>query len=188
MESSSSRNVIDLAADERHALEAILGRPLQTQQRVFVMAYTPSALPGTKEEDPDRILEKADQYILEHGDLSPESAAAIQEALRDTQPNLELLDANGRVIGRRITVNDVLTYAVNGRHPSGIAVTLGISTRHVHAALAYFVQHREEVLKGYRGALARIARGNPPEVEARRQQTHERLMEKLREIRQRRGA
>ena len=188
----SSYNVNDLPEAERQALEGLLGQPLSPEQRVSITAYTPGASPERSApeedgEDPNRIFEKADQYVFDHGVLPKDVDAAVVEAIRGFRPDPKTIDVDGRIVGTRITIYDVLTYV--GRHPSSIAATLGVSTAQVRAALYYFTGNREEVLKHYRAALARIARGNPPEVEAKRRQTHERLMEKLREIQQRgRGA
>jgi hypothetical protein len=43
-------------------------------------------------------------------------------------------------------------------------------------------------LKNYRAALERIARGNRPEVEAKREGSIERAQDKIREIKRCRGA
>ncbi len=189
MDSTSSLNVNDLPVAERQTLERLLGQPLAPDQRVSITAYTPSAVSAESVrdevgEDPQRIFEKGDQYVLDHGILPKEAEAAVEEALRDFRPNPGTIDADGRIVSTRITVYDVLTYV--GWHPSSIAALLGVSTGQVKAAFHYYTENREEVLKHYRAALARIARGNPPEVEAKLRQSHERLKEKLREIQQRR--
>ncbi len=189
MESTSSYNVNDLPAAERQTLEGLLGQPLSPDQRVVITAYAPGTAPkesvcAEAGEDPQRIFEKVDQYVFEHGVLPKEAEVAVEEALRDFRPDSRTIDADGRIVGTRITIYDVLTYV--GWHPSSIAATLGVSTAQVKAALCYFTENREDVLKHYRAALTRIARGNPPEVEAIRRLTHERLMEKLREIERRR--
>lgn len=142
-------------------------------------------VPEQPGDDPNRVFERTDQYVFDHGVLPKDADDAIEEALRQFQPRPGAIDADGRIVGTRITVYDVLTYV--GRHPSGIAVTLGVSTWQVQAALRYFTENREEVLKHYRAALARIARGNPPEVEAKLRKSHERLQQRVRELRQRRS-
>jgi uncharacterized protein (DUF433 family) len=189
MESTSSYNVNDLPAAERQTLEELLGQPLSPDQRVSITAYTPGTGADSAGEetglDPNRIFEKEDQYVFDHGVLPKEAEAAIEESLQHFRPIPGMVDADGRIVGRRITVYDVLTYV--GRHPSSIAAILGVSTAQVRAALYYFTENRENVLKHYRAALARIARGNPPEVEAKLRQSRERLKERLREIEKRRG-
>jgi len=96
------------------------------------------------------------------------------------------IDDRARIAGTRITVYDVLTYSEEGWHPSSIAGVLGVSTAQVLAALEYVSEHEEEVRAKYRAVLKRIERGNPPEVEAKCRQSHERLRAKLEEIGQRR--
>jgi uncharacterized protein (DUF433 family) len=190
MEPTLSFNVNDLPAVQRQALEGMLGRPLSPDQRVMITAYTPDTVSRDSWEDPRGMLQGADQYVLEHGILPKEADAAIEESLEQFHSDSMsgMVDARGRIVGTRITVYDVLTYASNRRHPSSIGEALGVSTAQVQAALHYFTENREDVLKNYRVALARIARGNPPEVEAKLRQSHERMKERLREIRQRRGA
>jgi hypothetical protein len=46
-------------------------------------------------------------------------------------------------------------------------VTLGLSTREVLALMQYIEEHKEEVMAENAKIEARIARGNPPEIEAR---------------------
>jgi uncharacterized protein (DUF433 family) len=99
------------------------------------------------------------------------------------------INDRARIEGTRITIYDVLTYSEEGWYPSSIAAVLGISTAQVEAALQYVAEHKEEVMKVYRSILARIERGNPPEIEAKRRQSHERLLAKLKELQeQRKGA
>jgi uncharacterized protein (DUF433 family) len=93
-----------------------------------------------------------------------------------------IINGHARIEGTRITVYDVLTYSEAGWQPSSIAATLGLSTAQVQAVLEYISENREEVLRKYHSVLARIAQGNPPEVEARRQRSHDRLSAKLKEI------
>ena len=71
MESTSSRSVNDLPATERQVLEGMLGQSLSPGQRVFIMAYTPSAVPedSVREAGRQRLLktfEKVDQHAA-HG-------------------------------------------------------------------------------------------------------------------------
>jgi uncharacterized protein (DUF433 family) len=191
MDLTSSYDVNDLPAAERQTLERMLGQPLSPDQRISIRAYTPGAGTTLADEeaglDPNRVFEKEDQYVFDHGVLPQEAESAVEAALRNFRPNPGTIDGDGRIVGTRITVYDVLTYV--GWHPSSIAATLGVSTGQVQAAFNYFTENRHAVLKNYRAALARIARGNPPEVEAKLRQSRERLKERLREIQQRgRGA
>lgn len=97
------------------------------------------------------------------------------------------INDRARIEGTRITIYDVLTYSEDGWHPSSIAAMLGVSTAQVKAALQYVAEHKEEVMEVYRSILARIERGNPPEIEAKLRQSHERLLAKQKERQQRRG-
>ena len=109
--------------------------------------------------------------MFDHSVLPKEAEAAIEEALRDFRPDPKTIDSDGRIVGTRITVYDVLTYVEPP--PIEHRRDLGVNTGQVKAAFHYFTENREEVLKHYRPALARIARGNSPEVEAKLRQSHE---------------
>ena len=95
------------------------------------------------------------------------------------------IDRRARISGTRITIYDVLTYAEAGWRESSIAAMLGLSTAQVQTAVEYIAENRETVLEVDRRILARIERGNPPEIETKRQQSHELLVAKLLEIRAR---
>ena len=71
------------------------------------------------------------------------------------------------IAGTRITVYDIWEYARLGHHHTYIAVILGVSSLQVQAALDYIEQHKEEVLADYQKIMDRIARGHPPEVQAK---------------------
>jgi uncharacterized protein (TIGR02996 family) len=90
--------------------------------------------------------------------------------------------------GTRITVFDVLHYREAGWHPSSIALWLGLSTAEVEALLRYAEEHRDEVMAAHRKIEERISRGNPPEVEAKRRESHAKLLARKAELeRQRAG-
>jgi len=91
MESISSRNVNDLPASERHTLEGMLGQSLSPDQRVFVMAYTPNAVPDKSAREAaraglQRTFEKIDEYGAAHGITPEEADAAIDEAMQHVRP------------------------------------------------------------------------------------------------------
>src|SRR5438067_13920598 len=71
------------------------------------------------------------------------------------------------IAGTRITVYDVWDYARVGHHHTYIAVHLGLSSAQVLEALDYIEKHKEEVLTDYQEIMDRIARGHPPEVQAK---------------------
>jgi uncharacterized protein (DUF433 family) len=88
------------------------------------------------------------------------------------------------VAGTRITVYDVLDYHKLGWHRDMIAVTLQLSSQQVEVAIQYIEEHRDEVMVDYEEMLARDARGNPPELQAKLDAAHERLQARLRELRE----
>jgi hypothetical protein len=46
METTITRNVQEIAADDRRALEGLLASPLAEDQQVFILAYTPGEPPN----------------------------------------------------------------------------------------------------------------------------------------------
>jgi uncharacterized protein (DUF433 family) len=90
----------------------------------------------------------------------------------------------------RITVFDVLPYLQKGYHPTYIASVFGISTPEVEALARYIEEHRAEVMATNERILARIAQGNPPEVEARLRESpwHASIQARWEELRRRRAA
>jgi uncharacterized protein (DUF433 family) len=85
--------------------------------------------------------------------------------------------------GTRITVFDVLYYMQAGRDADYIALVLGLFPDEVHALIRYIEEHKDEVMAMHRQIEERIARGNPPEVEAMREQSHAKLMALREELR-----
>jgi uncharacterized protein (DUF433 family) len=71
------------------------------------------------------------------------------------------------IAGTRITVYDVLDYYKTGWHRDMIADTLELSSQQVEVAIRYIEDHRDEVMEVYERILARDARGNPPELQAK---------------------
>jgi uncharacterized protein (DUF433 family) len=88
------------------------------------------------------------------------------------------------IAGTRITVYDVLDYHKLGWHRDVIAVTLRLSSRQVEVAIRYIDEHRDEVMADYEEMLARDARGNPPELQAKLDAGHERFLAMVRERRE----
>jgi uncharacterized protein (DUF433 family) len=91
------------------------------------------------------------------------------------------------IAGTRITVYDVIEYYKAGRHRDMIAVTLGLSSRQVEAAIRYIEEHRDEVMASYERNMERIRRGNPPELQAKLDAGHERFLAMVRERRAAKG-
>jgi uncharacterized protein (DUF433 family) len=81
-----------------------------------------------------------------------------------------------RIAGSRITVFDVLDYLSTGWHRDEIAALFDLSSRQVEAATQYIEEHRDEVIAEYEAILARHARGNPPELQAKLDAGHERFL------------
>jgi uncharacterized protein (DUF433 family) len=88
------------------------------------------------------------------------------------------------IAGTRITVYDVLDYHKTGWHRDMIADTLELSSQQVEVAIRYIEEHRDEVMADYEEMLARDARGNPPELQAKLDAGHERFLAMVRERRE----
>jgi uncharacterized protein (DUF433 family) len=88
------------------------------------------------------------------------------------------------IAGTRITVYDILDYHKEGWHRDVIASTLRLNSRQVEAAIRYIEEHRDEVMPEYEEMLARDARGNPPELQAKLDAGHERFLAMVRERRE----
>jgi uncharacterized protein (DUF433 family) len=88
--------------------------------------------------------------------------------------------------GTRITVYDIVPYREAGCSANYIAAVLSLSTPEVLALMRYIDEHTEEV---HRKIEERIARGNPPEVEARlaASPAHARLQAHWAEVRKKRS-
>jgi hypothetical protein len=65
-----------------------------------------------------------------------------------------------------------------------IATWFRISSAQVLAAIRYIEEHKEEVVADYQKILERNARGNPPEIRARLEETHARVQEMMRRRRE----
>ena len=94
-----------------------------------------------------------------------------------------------RLAGTRITVYDVVHYLEHGRSPTYIAAVLSLSTAEVRAVMQYIEEHKEEVMAVHRQIEERIARGNPPEIEARlaTSPSHARIQTHLEELQRKRS-
>jgi len=87
------------------------------------------------------------------------------------------------IAGTRITIYDVIDYHMSECHRDMIADTLELSSEQVEVAIRYIEEHRDEVMVEYREMLARDARGNPPELQAKLDAGHERFLAMVRELR-----
>jgi len=85
-ESVAIQNVKDLQTRERQWLEGMLGRHLQENQQVFIMVFTPGALPDevTRQRARaglEKTWEQVDRHMKEHGITDEEFDAAVDEAM-----------------------------------------------------------------------------------------------------------
>ncbi len=87
-------------------------------------------------------------------------------------PN-EIVD--GRINGTRITVWDVVYYRQNGQTNEEIAEILGLTSSQIQSALRYIAAHEDEVMRTHRALEERNARGNPPELQRKLDQSLARL-------------
>src|SRR4051794_39887601 len=86
-----------------------------------------------------------------------------------------------KIEGTRITVYAVLEYLKHGRQRDWIAAFFRLSSAQVQAAIDYIRDNEETVNAEYEKIMARIAKGNPPEIVAKLQASHELVKAKLAE-------
>ena len=86
------------------------------------------------------------------------------------------------IAGTRITVYTILEYA--DWHHTALAALLNLSSDQVLQARKYINEHRDEVMADYEKIMARIRRGNSPEVKARLEANRPRFLELVRRLRQ----
>lgn len=104
-----------------------------------------------------------------------------------TAPEEAVIHDRGRgpeIKGTRITVYDVLDYALACWPPHRIARLFNLRTDQVKAAIEYIGEHTIEVLKEYIQILERCERGNPPELQAKLDASHKRFQALIEEVRQ----
>ena len=85
------RNVNDMQGDKKAALEGLLGQELRDDQQVFIMVFTPGAVPDdeTRRASAVRItetLDAAEEQAAERGISAAESDAAVDEAMHHVRP------------------------------------------------------------------------------------------------------
>jgi len=99
----------------------------------------------------------------------------------------ELIYDRGRgpeIKGTRITVYDILDYALECWPPERIAAWFDLQTSQVEAAIEYIGEHKIEVLTEYVKILERCRRGNPPELQAKLDARHAKFVEVVEQVRQ----
>lgn len=85
MSNATVCNVNDIQSDKKACLEGLLGRELQADQQVFIMVFTPSAVPdeSARRAAASKISETiraAGKDAAERGITSDEADAAVAEA------------------------------------------------------------------------------------------------------------
>ena len=83
--------------------------------------------------------------------------------------------------GTRITVYHIWEFYRVGDARDDIALTFGLSSRQVQAAMDYIAAHRDEVEREYAKIQERIGQGNSDLVESQLHQNREKLQKRLRE-------
>lgn len=97
--------------------------------------------------------------------------------------DVEIID-RGRgpeIVGTRITVYHIWEFQRAGDSRDDIALTFGLSSRQVQAAIDYIASHRDEVEREYAKIQERIGQGNSDGVEDRLHKNRKKLQERLRE-------
>ena len=67
----------------------------------------------------------------------------------------------------RITVYDIIPYLEGGDSANYIAAVFSLTRAEVQVLIQYIEEHKEEVMAVHRQIEERMAKGNPPEIEAR---------------------
>jgi uncharacterized protein (DUF433 family) len=93
------------------------------------------------------------------------------------------ISSDGRIDGTRISVHDVYYYLKRGRPHTEIALILGLYPDDILEAIGYIVSHRPEMEAVYQQVEELNAKGNPPEIEEKRQQSRAKLNRWLEERR-----
>jgi hypothetical protein len=88
MEATSFSNVADLSQEQRLAVESMVGRPLQAEDRVFLVVLRPNREPTAEAKARARarveqVFAQTDRYGQEHGITADEADAAIDQAVRE---------------------------------------------------------------------------------------------------------
>jgi uncharacterized protein (DUF433 family) len=87
-----------------------------------------------------------------------------------------------KIEGTRITVYTVLEDLRNGYGREEIALSYGLSSRQVQAAIDYIHANEEAVNTTYEEIMERIRRGNPPHIQAILEESHKKLLARLAEL------
>ena len=86
--------------------------------------------------------------------------------------------------GTRITVYSILDFVIEGWHCERIADFFRIHPEEVQAATEYIREHTLEVLRDYVKILERCERGNPLEIRAKTEESRQKFLELVQEVRE----
>ncbi|MDZ4852657.1 MAG: hypothetical protein SGI77_25490 [Pirellulaceae bacterium] len=86
-QTSVDRTVDELPANQRDAIQNLIGANLSSEQRVFILAYQPGLEPTVSDKQSARsriqeLTRKAHQNSLRHGITESEADAAVNEACK----------------------------------------------------------------------------------------------------------
>jgi uncharacterized protein (DUF433 family) len=99
----------------------------------------------------------------------------------------EFIHDRGRgpeIKGTRITVYAILDFLLAGWNRERIADQFKVHPEEVEAATEYIREHTLEVMREYVKILERSERGNPPELQAKLDASHERFLELVSRVRE----
>lgn len=85
MDSVVVRKVKQLPSEEKRSLESLVGRALEDNQQVFILAFTPSLEPDEKARQEAmhglaQTWEKVEKHMLQHGITDEEFDSAVDKA------------------------------------------------------------------------------------------------------------
>jgi uncharacterized protein (DUF433 family) len=106
---------------------------------------------------------------MDRGEIQTPAGMEVPAERKEVAMAAAIID-RGRgpeIAGTRITVYDVLYEKNYGLSPDQIAELFQLTVAEVEAALQYIGEHQAEVQANYQRIQERIARGNPPELQAR---------------------
>ncbi len=111
--------------------------------------------------------------------------SVVPSGANDMQARIHDRGRGPEIEGARITVYDVFEYLQSGWHATAIAGLFRLSSQQVQAAMDYIDGHRADVEADFQEIMARIQKGNPPELLEKFRASRDRLQQKLAEIQQR---
>jgi len=87
METTITKPVKEIPADEKKTLEGMLGASLEAEQQVFILAYTPGRIPSVEtranaRRGVEQILSENQAFSQKNGINSTDADEAVAEAMR----------------------------------------------------------------------------------------------------------